>query len=626
MEKSEENLEKVTKFLTPYLPFANAHLADFIIEKQWDSFVSVGLGQEILSTTSVYREQLFQKLSEKNTKKSALKEKVGNPMKLDSIYSGIGQNAKLCGKNENIGQEVQTSYSTGASTGSSDKLHGSLENFIISALQHSLGYLGVLEDINHIVESETSNAGEAGDHFIPFGMSDKKSHEVQVMARTCSQLALRHGISKFVDIGSGKGYLSETLSMEYSLCGIGIDSSDINTNGAQDRNRKLEKYWSGMKRNATHQKAGIKLTRREKKELRMAKWKENNRGQQQDVDLGTSGPPDRMGGDTSHDSSGHRGQHGGSYVPMTMFVTESTDLERLISSSLSDNSIHDSSGCLEMSPANCAIDHSGEKEVASLNTTESIEAESEQTFKQEKNVTDRCDIDSCVMLTGLHTCGNLSPTILKLFAQSDSARLLCVVGCCYHLIDEEFFTCPYGNQKEGTKDSGFPMSEYLRKCTFSLGRNARMLASQSLERLTESTKESIEASDQSKFWRALLQVILQDLSNGKVSKEWQVGRIAAKCSSFTQYVRKALAKLGFDQEKISDQMIKEYENQHSSERSKLEAFCFLRTLLAPVIESLIVLDRLSFLLTRPNIKTVHLVQLFDRAISPRCYAIIATKA
>lgn len=46
-----------------------------------------------------------------------------------------------------------------------------------------------------------------------------------------------------IDIGSGKGYLSSFLSMQYNLKVYGIDSSNTNTNGAHERNRKLKKHW-----------------------------------------------------------------------------------------------------------------------------------------------------------------------------------------------------------------------------------------------------------------------------------------------------------------------------------------------------------------------------------------------
>lgn len=45
-----------------------------------------------------------------------------------------------------------------------------------------------------------------------------------------------------VDVGSGKGYLSSFLSLRYDLRVYGIDSSSINTHGAQERNRKLKRF------------------------------------------------------------------------------------------------------------------------------------------------------------------------------------------------------------------------------------------------------------------------------------------------------------------------------------------------------------------------------------------------
>lgn len=45
-------------------------------------------------------------------------------------------------------------------------------------------------------------------------------------------------------MGSGKGYLSSFLSLKYGLNVYGIDSSNTNTHGAKERNRKLKKHWS----------------------------------------------------------------------------------------------------------------------------------------------------------------------------------------------------------------------------------------------------------------------------------------------------------------------------------------------------------------------------------------------
>jgi hypothetical protein len=46
-----------------------------------------------------------------------------------------------------------------------------------------------------------------------------------------------------IDLGSGKGYLSSFLSLMYGLKVYGLDSSNTNTRGAKERNRKLKKHW-----------------------------------------------------------------------------------------------------------------------------------------------------------------------------------------------------------------------------------------------------------------------------------------------------------------------------------------------------------------------------------------------
>ena len=51
-----------------------------------------------------------------------------------------------------------------------------------------------------------------------------------------------------IDIGSGKGYLSEYLSFVHGFGVYGIDSSSINREGALDRSRKVNKYFGKFRR------------------------------------------------------------------------------------------------------------------------------------------------------------------------------------------------------------------------------------------------------------------------------------------------------------------------------------------------------------------------------------------
>lgn len=94
-------------------------------------------------------------------------------------------------------------------------------------------------------------------------------------------------------------------------------------------------------------------------------------------------------------------------------------------------------------------------------------------------------------LVGLHTCGSLATTCLKLFTEpKNNLKLLVNVGCCYHLIEEEFTVNQFWHDIENAlnrnESYGFPVSKYLKDKHFELGRDARMCASQSPEKIFNS--------------------------------------------------------------------------------------------------------------------------------------------
>lgn len=92
------------------------------------------------------------------------------------------------------------------------------------------------------------------------------------------------------------------------------------------------------------------------------------------------------------------------------------------------------------------------------------------------------NLKSNLILTGLHTCGSLAHSLMKVFLQNDDFKVICVVPCCYHLANESL----------------------SKRINFS--RNARMLAQQCIERTEEAKSLS-----PSLFYRALLQVLLHSM-------------------------------------------------------------------------------------------------------------------
>jgi len=185
-------------------------------------------------------------------------------------------------------------------------------------------------------------------------------------------------------------------------------------------------------------------------------------------------------------------------------------------------------------------------------------------------------------LIGLHSCGNLSNSIVNLYATSNDSRLLCNVACCYNLLNEKYVE----NVVENSVDikntqllideaSKFPMSDHLNELEYSLGYDLRMLACHSFDRLLASCEEFRELSNTSQWYRCVLQEILvtvfggceefrkrfevlKDPSGEANPKNVKIGRrlindkVSASTSGFVEYVRKALERLELSNEKVGN--------------------------------------------------------------------------
>eukprot|EP00094_Tigriopus_californicus_P007696 TCALIF_07412-PA protein Name:"Similar to Mettl25 Methyltransferase-like protein 25 (Mus musculus)" AED:0.60 eAED:0.60 QI:0/0.33/0.5/0.5/0.66/0.75/4/0/156 len=129
------------------------------------------------------------------------------------------------------------------------------------------------------------------------------------------------------------------------------------------------------------------------------------------------------------------------------------------------------------------------------------------------------------------------------------------------------------------------------------------------------------------LWRAVLQSLLLESHPNLGFQDQQVGRIAKKSKTFPHYARAAWEKLALGPFKWTDEeMEKIFEAEQRKFGHGLNAFYQYRSLFSPLIEGLILLDRLVFLLEQPDVTEASLVKLFDPVISPRCFALIAKKA
>lgn len=91
-------------------------------------------------------------------------------------------------------------------------------------------------------------------------------------------------------------------------------------------------------------------------------------------------------------------------------------------------------------------------------------------------------------ITGLHTCGDLSPICFKLFLSNDSSplpRFLINVGCCYHLLNTSKEHCE-------ENPTGFPLSSMMKQRNFKFSRNARMMSLQAPPKMFHLQKVSVK--------------------------------------------------------------------------------------------------------------------------------------
>ena len=201
-------------------------------------------------------------------------------------------------------------------------------------------------------------------------------------------------------------------------------------------------------------------------------------------------------------------------------------------------------------------------------------------------------LDKNLIVTGLHTCGSLTHSIIRTFLATKDINLLCIVPCCYHLTNETF-------------DERVEFSK-----------NARMLAQQSIERSSEN-----KVIPSSLFYRAILQVILSSMG----IHDAKVGR-GGPSHDFPTYARWAFSRIGVQSGKIPP--AEKLENTYQSYlrlMKRFNIFQMLRVHIGRVLEAGITLDRIIFLQKSNHCSKLAILRLFDPVLSPRHYGIFAIK-
>uniref|UniRef100_A0A8D1SVL9 Methyltransferase like 25 n=2 Tax=Sus scrofa TaxID=9823 RepID=A0A8D1SVL9_PIG len=545
-------LHGLLRFLREALPISNAHTVDFYTESVWEQLVDLP-PETVLAV-------LRRSAAEAEAQPSAarpLAEAQGGSDSTDFPKVFCETSQKLV----------------------------SVEAFALAAKCYSVQNLGICTPLEQLLVALRGNQKQRTDKNVKPDefMNLKKSHEVQAMSELISSVADYYGVKQIIDLGSGKGYLSSFLSLKYGLKVYGIDSSNTNTHGAEERNRKLKKHWRVYHRRSKLDVSALALqTAKERKlqdEIECNAYAEGvgNSSTANQEKMSTSDfLPDFSGSVISNIRKQMENLHVHSHREENLYFENAFSVRDL----LPINAIESTSS---QTPKRKMLETNKERrKVTSKSNESNVYSPLTSFITADSELHDIIkDLEDCLMV-GLHTCGDLAPNTLRIFASKSEIKGVCSVGCCYHLLSEEF----ENPHKECTQEKwGFPMCRSLKEGRWCCGRNARMSA--------------CLLPTESLFYRAVLQDIIKDCY-GITKCDRHVGKLYSKSSSFLDYVRKSLKKLGLDESK-------------------------LKVVLAPCIETLILLDRLCYLKEQEDIAWSALVKLFDPVKSPRCYALIALK-
>nr|CDJ91768.1 protein RRNAD1-like [Haemonchus contortus] len=231
------------------------------------------------------------------------------------------------------------------------------------------------------------------------------------------------------------------------------------------------------------------------------------------------------------------------------------------------------------------------------------------------------------LLIGLHPCGDLSASILRIFVESTRVTSMILSGCCYHKLT---LASERRDNEVLPSKMGFPLSSKYSFLRISYA--ARDLACHANECFAEKLLTKPKYGFRTQCYRAVIEWLFANHDDPGIR---QLRGTLPLCSvlvtektSFEEIVRQALAKYPSIAEAILEQIKNDERARKLIETAKEEwrqylvVHC-LRLLFGPLVEYLLITDRIEFL--REHGHEAVVVPLFDPTVSPRNFAIVATK-
>ncbi|XP_019518187.1 PREDICTED: protein RRNAD1 isoform X3 [Hipposideros armiger] len=180
-----------------------------------------------------------------------------------------------------------------------------------------------------------------------------------------------------------------------------------------------------------------------------------------------------------------------------------------------------------------------------------------------------------LLLTGLHACGDLSVALLRHFSCPEVAALA-LVGCCYMKLSDP---------------GGYPLSQWVAALPGSeLSYRLREGACHALEEYAERLQDTAPGL-RTHCYRAALEAAIRR-AQPELRRPGVQGIPRAHEAKIEQYVRRGLQRVGLDPQLPLDAAAL---CAQQAQENRVVAFFSLALLLAPLVETLILLDRLLYL-------------------------------
>ncbi|KAH8372966.1 hypothetical protein KR009_009164 [Drosophila setifemur] len=218
-------------------------------------------------------------------------------------------------------------------------------------------------------------------------------------------------------------------------------------------------------------------------------------------------------------------------------------------------------------------------------------------------------------IVGLHPCGNLGPTLIRMFLGCPQAKFLNFVGCCYQKMTTEA-THPR------SQVHGYPLSSFLKEIPHNqLSYQAREISCHAMEvyqdRLLAGTYDHLRIHS---LRAAAERIIVQQFPELRHCALRNVKHNPGM--TFHEYFQKAVQRTRF--EALDSKLLSSEQTETDlANWQRTVIFYTLRLMLAPLVESIILYDRCLFIME--NGSEVRIEAIFDPRLSPRNHITKAVK-